>query len=113
MRRHLGRALMSAGVCFLCAAAHPASGRAQTSPGSSAQDQARNQVGRFTQNEIPAAMPGANHTLADTKHALITADAIFAAYVRIPLLNPPRGFEMLHNENADARNTPRGWPVPV
>jgi|HubBroStandDraft_1064217.scaffolds.fasta_scaffold27614_3 hypothetical protein len=113
MRRHLGRALMSAGVCVICAAAHPVLCHAQTNAGSSAQDEARNQVGKFTQNEIPGAMPGPYHTLAETKRALVTADAIFAAYVRTPLLNPPRGFEMLHNENADARSTPRGWPIPV
>jgi hypothetical protein len=113
MRRRMGWALMSAGVCFFCAAAHPGAVRAQTGGGSSAEEEARNQVGKFTQNEIPVAIPGPYHTLADTKHALVTADAIFAVYVRIPLLNPPRGFELMHNENADARNAPRGWPIPV
>jgi hypothetical protein len=74
---------------------------------------ARNQVGRFTQGQPAGAMPGPYHTLADTKRALVTADAIFAAYVHAPLLNPPHGFDMVHNVNADARNTPRGWPIPV
>jgi hypothetical protein len=113
MKRRIGRALLIAGACFFCAAAHPVLCHAQTAVGSSAQDEARNQVGKFTQSQISAAMPGPNHTLADTKHALVTADALFEAYVHIPLLNPPRGFEMVHNENADARNTPRGWPIPV
>jgi hypothetical protein len=113
MRKRLVWALIAAGVSFLCVAACVGLGRAQTSGDSSAEAEAREQVGRFTRNEIPSAMPGPYHTLADTKRALTTADAIFAAYVNIPLLNPPRGFEMIHNENADARNTPRGWPIPV
>ena len=29
------------------------------------------------------------------------------------LLSPPRDFDVLHNVHADARNTPRGWPIPA
>ena len=106
-------ALIAAGVCFCCATAHAGPDRLRQSGGSSAEEEAREQVGKFTQSQVSGAMPGPYHTLADTKRAPATADAIFAAYVHIPLLNPPRGFEMVHNENADARNTPRGWPIPV
>ncbi len=97
---------------FFCIA--PGSGlRGQAKTETSAEQEARNQIGKFTQNQVQGAMPGPNHTLADTKHALLTADAIFAAYVKVPLLSPPRGFELMHNSNADARNTPRGWPIPA
>jgi hypothetical protein len=58
-------------------------------------------------------MPGPNHALADARRALQTYEAVFAAYSRTPLLNPPRGFEVIDNYNADARETPRGWPIPV
>src|ERR1700690_3772367 len=104
---------LAAGVFFFCVAGHAGVGRAQSGGGSSADEEAREQVGKYSQNQIPRAMPGPNHPLADTKRALATADSIFAAYVHVPLLDPPRGFEMMHNENADARNTPRGWPIPV
>jgi hypothetical protein len=49
----------------------------------------------------------------ELKRALQTADAVFAAYCRTPLLNPPRGFDVIHNVNADDRATPHGWPIPV
>jgi hypothetical protein len=113
MGSKLARGLACAGVLLFCVAAHPGVGRAQGGGDSGAEAEARQQVGKFTQSQMSAAMPGPYHTLADTKRALTTADAIFAAYVHLPLLDPPRGFEMLHNENADARNTPRGWPIPV
>lgn len=113
MRRKLARAVIAAGVYFFCVAPYPGLHGSQASSDSSAKEEASKQVGKFAQNEIPSAMPGPDHSLADTKHALITSDAIFAAYTHTPLLNPPRGFEMLHNANADARNTPRGWPIPV
>jgi hypothetical protein len=108
-----GALIAAAGVCVFCAASYAGPHRARGGGDSGAEEGAREQVGKFTQSQISGAMPGAYHTLADTKRALATADAIFAAYVHIPLLNPPRGFEMVHNENADARNTPRGWPIPV
>lgn len=113
VREKLVPVLIAASVCFFCAASYPGLGRPQSGGDSSADEQPRNQVGRFTQNEVPSAMPGPYHTLADAKRALDTADAIFAAYSSIPLLSPPHGFEMLHNVNADARNAPRGWPIPV
>jgi hypothetical protein len=105
--------MVAAGVCFFCVASYAGPDRLRQSGDAGADEEARDQVGKFTQSQISGAMPGPYHTLADTKRALATADAIFAAYTHIPLLDPPRGFEMVHNENADARNTPRGWPIPV
>jgi hypothetical protein len=58
-------------------------------------------------------MAGRYHTGADLKRALQTGDAVFAAYCQTPLLSPPRGFDVVHNVNADDRATPRGWPIPV
>ncbi|MGD0839993.1 MAG: hypothetical protein ABSA32_02430 [Candidatus Acidiferrales bacterium] len=117
MKKKVIPALVAAGVLFFCVAfcvaPYPGRIRSQAGSNSNADEEARNQVGKVTQNQIPAAMSGPYHTLADTKRALATADAIFAAYSHIPLLNPPHGFEMLHNVNADARSTPRGWPIPV
>jgi hypothetical protein len=105
--------MVAAGVCFFCVASYAGPDRLRWSGDAGAAEEARNQVGKFTQSQISGAMPGPYHTLADTKRTLATADAIFAAYTHIPLLDRPRGFEMVRNENADARNTPRGWPIPV
>jgi hypothetical protein len=42
----------------------------------SAEQEARNQIGKFAQNEIRSAMPGRYQTMAEMKRALHTADAI-------------------------------------
>lgn len=113
MRTKFVPTLAAASICFFCVASYPAPHSPQLGSDSSAKEEARNQVGKFVQNQVPGALPGPNHTLADTKRALVTSDAIFAAYTHTPLLSPPRGFELIHNANADARNTPRGWPIPA
>jgi len=113
MKRKLISALVAAGLSTFFIALCPGLGRSQAGGDSNAAEEARNQVGRITQSQVPSAMPGPYDTLADTKRALVTADAIFAAYSHIPLLNPPHGFDLIHNVNADARNSPRGWPIPV
>jgi hypothetical protein len=73
---------------------------------------ARSQTGEFVQKSASSA-PGTAHSLADTKHALQTMEAVFAAYAHAAPLDPPRGFQVIHNSNADARETPRGRPIPV
>lgn len=112
MRNKRFRWLLTASFCFLCVATSAGLRGGQANSDSSPEQEAHNQVGKFMQGP-PGVMPGRYQTPADMKRALQTADTIFAAYCRTPLLSPPRGFELLHNVNADARSTPRGGPIPV
>jgi len=98
-----------AAIALFCLATSPSTRAWQAN----AEQEARNRIGKFVPSGIPSAMPGRYQTMADMKRALLTADAIFAAYCRTPLLSPPRGFDVLHNAHADARDTPRGWPIPA
>jgi hypothetical protein len=113
MRNKLVPSLVVAGVYFFCVAYYPGLQGGQADSDASAQQAAQNQVGEVLQKQARSAMPGRYQTLADVKRAMLTFDAIFAAYCRTPLLNPPRGFDLVHSVNADARSTPRGWPIPV
>ncbi len=109
----LFRWFIAASACLFLLGFIPCLRAGQESNDSSAQQELQKQVGKFVQGQPPGTMPGRYHTAADLKRALQTADAVFAAYCRTPLLNPPRGFDVVHNVNADDRSTPRGWPIPV
>jgi len=113
MKRKLFRWLIAAGLCSWCLMGSPTLRAGQEGNDSSAKQEAQAQVGKFVQGQPPGTMAGRYHTGVELKRALQTADAVFAAYCRTPLLNPPRGFDVVHNVNADDRSTPRGWPIPV
>jgi hypothetical protein len=113
MRNKLFWSLAFAGVYFFCLASYPGLRGWQASGDSNAKQEAQNQVGEILQHQARSAMPGPYHTMADVKRAMQTFDAVFATYCRTPLLNPPRGFDVIHAINSDARSTPRGWPIPV
>src|SRR5580700_6458107 len=108
----LFRPVVLVGACFLYAA-FCGNSHGQATNGSTAAQDAGNQAGEFAHESAPSVLPGSYRTMADGRQALQTYDAVFAAYSRTPLLSPPRGFEVLNNYNVDARNTPRGWPIPV
>jgi hypothetical protein len=112
MRNQLFRAL-AASVGFFCLASYPGLQGWQANGDVRAKQQAQNQVGEILQERGRSATPGPDHTLADVKRAMQTFDAVFATYCRTPLLNPPRGFDVIHTVNSDARSTRRGWPIPV
>ena len=113
MRNKLFLQLIAVGVCCICLGSIPRLRAGQESNDSSTQQESMTQVGKFVQGQPPGIMPGRYHTAVELRRALQTADAVFAAYCRTPLLNPPRGFDVVHNVNADDRSTSRGWPIPV
>ena len=113
MRIKLFRRVAAIGICFFCFASERGLLRGQATGDPSAKQQAQNQVGEFVQGQARSAQPGRYQTMADMRRALLTSDAVFAAYCRTALLSPPRGFQLIHGVTADARSTPRGWPIPV
>lgn len=113
MNNRLSRLVLGAGFFLLCAAFFSALHGQQATADSAAAQEARNQVGEIVHAQVPSALPGPYRTMADMKRAMQTYEAVFAAYSHVPLLNPPRGFKVVHNYNADARETPRGLPIPV
>ena len=113
MKNRVFWSLVAASIYFFCAVSYPGLHGGQANSDSTAKQEARNQVGEFVEKQVRGAMPGRYQTMADMKRAFVTFDVVFAAYCRTPLLSPPRGFVVIHNTNADARSTPRGWPIPV
>ena len=56
--------------------------RGQATGHPSAKQQAQNQLREFVQGQARSAQPGRYQTMADMRRALLTSDAVFAAYCR-------------------------------
>jgi hypothetical protein len=76
-----------------------------------AEDAASTQAGEIIRGTAPSVQASPGHTLDDARKALKTYEAAFAAYVKTPLLSPPRGFVLLHNENVLAAGQKAGRPI--
>jgi hypothetical protein len=77
----------------------------------SAADGAAAQAGEIVRGTPPSVEASPGHSLDDARKALKTYEAAFAAYVKTPPLSPPRGFELLHNENVLAADQKAGRPI--
>lgn len=113
MRNQLFLFLVAASVYLFCATSYPGLRGGQAGSDANAQQAAQNQAGEILQHQARSAWPGPYHPMADVQRAMQTLDAVFAAYCRTPLLNPPRGFDVVHGVSSDARSTPRGRPIPA
>jgi hypothetical protein len=86
-------------------------GSALCAGAASAEDAASTQAGEIVRGTKPSVEASSGHPLDDARKALKTYEAVFAAYVKTPLLSPPRGFKLLHNENVLAAGQKAGRPI--